>query len=435
MKKKFILFSLLIVFCLLLVAPNLSHAAWPRWYLLEENNVEVFKSSDGNPPWTPMNQYDYVDPCEYIKISWLYTDGYAVFYKIIKYEDMQYYYHYRFESEEAIQTYHVEGWGFELESSVPPAMRCYVEAWWEYEADPPMQGVSAPISPAQPDSLILGIASPTAFAYSIFDPNSVVIGDSAGISMWYIPGSSSGYGSKTRFHNFSCSQFPFAESSLVGTITHDTLYPGQTSFFYSDGSHNTEVALAAFDAVVDNRAITLNWQTGNEIDNLGFNVYRSESSDGEYTRINTEMISTKGSAFIGTSYSYTDENVVPGVIYYYKLEDLDVDGFNTFHGPVMAKVTATTPTHFALGQNYPNPFNASTMISYTLKSDADVTLKIYNILGQEVKTLLEKHQPAGTYTVTWDGKDSKGNDVASGIYFYQIKAGEFSAKKKMAYLK
>jgi flagellar hook assembly protein FlgD len=75
------------------------------------------------------------------------------------------------------------------------------------------------------------------------------------------------------------------------------------------------------------------------------------------------------------------------------------------------------------------------MISYDLKTDSKVSLKVYNILGQEVTTLVDKYQPVGSYTVAWNGKDSRGNDLSTGVYFYILKAGDFSANKKMTYLK
>jgi len=268
------------------------------------------------------------------------------------------------------------------------------------------------------------------FPYQHQGPN-----DSVEISMFWIPSSSeTGWCSKTKVANAAFSTKSVKAVSLIGGDTID-LAPGYTTWYYSDGTHSTEVKLAYFDARSDNGVAKLDWTTGNEIDNLGFNIYRSESPDGEYTRVNTKMIEAKGSAFAGASYSFSDKDVIPKMTYYYKLEDISTEGTSTFHGPVMAKVTAATPTQFTLDQNYPNPFNARTMISYTLKTDADVTLKIYNILGQEIKTMVKKHQLAGTYTITWDGKDSKGNDVSSGIYFYRIKAGDFSAERKMTYLK
>lgn len=91
-----------------------------------------------------------------------------------------------------------------------------------------------------------------------------------------------------------------------------------------------------------------------------------------------------------------------------------------------------------LGQNYPNPFNPTTDISYQIpdgRSPNHSTLKIYNILGQEVRTLVDEFQEPGNYTVTWDGKDENGVDVASGFYFYRILVGDFTATKSMVLMK
>jgi len=102
---------------------------------------------------------------------------------------------------------------------------------------------------------------------------------------------------------------------------------------------------------------------------------------------------------------------------------------------VEEEFTVVDPTSYELFQNYPNPFNPETRIKYTVGSrqthSLPTTLKIYNILGQLVKTLLDKPQEPGNYEIIWDGKDDKGNEVASGIYFYQLKAGEFSQTEKM----
>jgi hypothetical protein len=96
---------------------------------------------------------------------------------------------------------------------------------------------------------------------------------------------------------------------------------------------------------------------------------------------------------------------------------------------------------FELFQNHPNPFNNETTIKYTLSKSCHVSLVIYNILGQKVRTLVTEHQGAGVKTVGWDGKDEKGVDLSSGIYFYQLsagsigKAGEISQTKRMVLLK
>ncbi|MFQ6003148.1 MAG: T9SS type A sorting domain-containing protein, partial [Candidatus Zixiibacteriota bacterium] len=98
--------------------------------------------------------------------------------------------------------------------------------------------------------------------------------------------------------------------------------------------------------------------------------------------------------------------------------------------------------NFSLKQNYPNPFNPTTKILFTVYGSRfmvhrpiHTTLKIYNILGQKVRTLVDEPKGARSYEVIWDGKDDKGKEVASGIYFYQLKAGDFIETKKMLLLK
>ena len=96
----------------------------------------------------------------------------------------------------------------------------------------------------------------------------------------------------------------------------------------------------------------------------------------------------------------------------------------------------TTPTEFALLQNFPNPFNPETTIGYELAESGDVTLQIYNVVGQVVRTLIAAEpQSVGRYQVRWDGMDDRGMPVSSGIYFYQISAGKFQDVRKLMLLK
>ncbi len=89
------------------------------------------------------------------------------------------------------------------------------------------------------------------------------------------------------------------------------------------------------------------------------------------------------------------------------------------------------PQEFSLAQNFPNPFNPSTTIEYALPTASSVKLSVYNMLGQEIKTLINEFQPAGKNSVAWDGKSNHGVDVPSGIYLYRIEAGNFVETKKM----
>jgi flagellar hook assembly protein FlgD len=88
-----------------------------------------------------------------------------------------------------------------------------------------------------------------------------------------------------------------------------------------------------------------------------------------------------------------------------------------------------------LGQNYPNPFNPLTVIRYSLMVNSYVTLKVYDLLGQEVKTLVDGMRDAGYGSVEWDGRDARGLSVPTGIYFVRMTAGEFNAAQKVMLMK
>lgn len=105
------------------------------------------------------------------------------------------------------------------------------------------------------------------------------------------------------------------------------------------------------------------------------------------------------------------------------------------NGYYVAAKGGILPDQFALHNNYPNPFNPSTTISYSLPVRVDVSLVVYNVLGQEVKTLHEGYQEAGNHQIVWGGDNNQGSPVASGVYFYKLKAGDFEQSKKMMLLK
>jgi hypothetical protein len=93
------------------------------------------------------------------------------------------------------------------------------------------------------------------------------------------------------------------------------------------------------------------------------------------------------------------------------------------------------PVEYSLSQNFPNPFNPETTIKYSISNSSNVTLEIFNILAQKVRTLVNKYQGIGSYSITWNGKDNNGILVASGIYYYQIHANNFRSVKKMTFIK
>ena len=99
------------------------------------------------------------------------------------------------------------------------------------------------------------------------------------------------------------------------------------------------------------------------------------------------------------------------------------------------EILSSIPEEFSLGQNYPNPFNPITQMEYSLPQSSKVIISIYNVLGQEIKTLVNKEQDYGYHYVSWDGTDRLGKSVASGVYFTQMRSDGFSQSKKMLLLK
>jgi hypothetical protein len=119
-----------------------------------------------------------------------------------------------------------------------------------------------------------------------------------------------------------------------------------------------------------------------------------------------------------------------GTVYF---DDLDIEKISSTTGVKIADVN--TPHIFALSNNYPNPFNPSTKIDYSVPKDGMVSLLVFNVLGQRVRTLLNGPMAAGQYSITWDGRNDAGSTLSSGVYFYRLQAGDMAIVKKMLLLK
>lgn len=194
------------------------------------------------------------------------------------------------------------------------------------------------------------------------------------------------------------------------------------------------VELTTFTAQATTGIVTLTWTTATETENLGFHLYRSVVEHGKYAQITKEMILGTGSSDKAHTYSYADHHVEAGKTYYYKLVDVDFNGNMTFHGPISVTVEAI-PNKYALAQNYPNPFNPETAIGFALKEAGKVTLKIYNLQGQLVRTLVDEDKPAGSYSVMWNGTNERGIKLTSSVYYYTLKVNGFKETKKLLFMK
>lgn len=201
------------------------------------------------------------------------------------------------------------------------------------------------------------------------------------------------------------------------------------------------VNLSSFNALVENNIIYISWTTESELNHCGYNLYRSENESGSFSKINSQLIINENkSETTSKYYEYHDYPNISGT-YYYKLEDISLDGKSTFHGPIsvtlLTKVSdhSATPNEYELSSNYPNPFNPTTTLKYALPNTSDVELNIYNIQGTLIRTLVNGLENAGEHQVVWDATDDYGHAVPSGIYIYQLKAGEFSDIGRMTLLK
>lgn len=200
--------------------------------------------------------------------------------------------------------------------------------------------------------------------------------------------------------------------------------------FVAASSRPTAVELAAVSATSDGGMAVVEWTiTRTDQAHAGFHVYRGRTADGEFEQITDDLLTS-----VDATYRYVDGAVQVNQQYYYIIEAVDVAGGTERYGPVQLKVNA--PTTFALQQNAPNPFNPATTIRFELPKQTQVTLVVYNLLGQEVIRLLDNATfQAGYHQVQWNGRNASGQSTASGIYVYRIAADDFVQAKKMLLLK
>ncbi len=189
-----------------------------------------------------------------------------------------------------------------------------------------------------------------------------------------------------------------------------------------------DVELSGFSARVTPAGVHLSWKTTSERNNYGFEINRKQG--GSFEKIG--FIRGCGTTQVEKTYDFTDTTATAGH-WVYRLKQIDLNGKTTVLG--MVQVDVTLPTQFALHQNYPNPFNPETRIVYELPRATQVTLRVYNAIGQVVRTLVDTKQSAGTHAVFWKGKNDFGESVAAGLYFYELRAGDFHRIRKMVLMR
>jgi len=192
------------------------------------------------------------------------------------------------------------------------------------------------------------------------------------------------------------------------------------------GSFNAPlpVELNSFTAETNAFNVILNWKTATEINNFGFDVER-KITNGDWSKIG--FVEGSGNSSSPKSYKFTDNKPIGGSKFIYRLKQIDNDGKYEYSDEIEVEIV---PTEFALYQNYPNPFNPSTKIRYQLPQESKVIIKIYDILGSEVITLLNEKKEPGVYEVEFNAQH-----LSSGTYIYRIVADGFVETKKMVLMK
>ncbi len=184
------------------------------------------------------------------------------------------------------------------------------------------------------------------------------------------------------------------------------------------------VELTAFNASVNKNEVVLNWTTATELNNLGFEIQR-KNVEGEFETIG--FVNGKGTTTEVNNYSFTDSKVDAGN-YSYRL--MQKDFYGTFAYSQEVEVEVSLPLEYSLEQNYPNPFNPTTTIRYAIPQDNYVSIKLYDVLGNEVMTLVNEQKQAGRYEMLFNA-----SGIASGVYYYQITSGSFTQTRKLVLMK
>ncbi len=183
------------------------------------------------------------------------------------------------------------------------------------------------------------------------------------------------------------------------------------------------VELTAFTASIEKNLVSLKWNTATEVNNYGFDIERKSASN--WSKVG--FVEGHGTTNAPQSYSYADNRASGKIVY--RLKQIDRDGKFEYSKEVEATVVAA-PTVFALLQNYPNPFNPTTVISYSIASASHVSLKVFDLLGREIVTLVNGQLTPGNYTASFDA-----SRLSSGVYFYRLDAGTFSDVKRLSVMK
>jgi acetyl esterase len=192
------------------------------------------------------------------------------------------------------------------------------------------------------------------------------------------------------------------------------------------------VELNSFTATVKGSSVNLYWTTASEDNNLGFDIQRvqiiNQKPAGSWEKIGF----VQGHVLSNSPkvYSFSDNSVISGKKYSYRLKQIDTDGSFKYSSEITIDINL--PLIFELSQNYPNPFNPATSFQYSISNIGLVTLKVFDVLGEQVAVLVDEVKQPGNYKIDFGISNNK---LSSGVYIYQLRAGNLVDTKKMIFMK
>jgi hypothetical protein len=194
---------------------------------------------------------------------------------------------------------------------------------------------------------------------------------------------------------------------------------------FTDTALVLPVELSQFSSSINNKKVELSWETATEVNNYGFELERKFEGNSDW--IIFGFVKGSGNSYSPKSYSFTDSPLQIGT-YKYRLKQINLDGHFKYSNEI--EVVYNNVFNFSLNQNYPNPFNPSTIISYQLSAEGFVLLKVYDVLGKEITTLVNEIKQSGVHEINFDA-----SEYSTGIYLYRMTVNNFTQIRKMIVLK
>jgi len=309
------------------------------------------------------------------------------------------------------------------------------------------------------NNIIINTAN-TATSYGISSPTTTIL--TSNYNNFYIPGANAYVGvynavgqktlanwqstsgqdanSKTKNVNFvsvtdlhitgaSLGDFDLAGTPIAGITTDIDGQTRHATFPYMGADESLTnplpVELVSFVGCYGGSTVTLSWKTATETNFYGFEIQKSSQNLNDWKSVG--FVKSAGNSSVYKNYSFIENNVISGR-YNYRLKIIDLDGSYKLSDQV--SINVSLPTELKLEQNFPNPFNPSTTINYSIEKNGFVSLKVFDVLGNEVANLVNDIKQAGNYSINFNAEN-----LANGIYFYLLKAGNNSLTKKMILIK